>query len=233
MLILLDAWVKHNHDDLSASRLVSLTDLVRVWHLSPGFVHTLLPSMEWFWGRTVENVERMQRNLNRLAALKSAADVPMKARIACWDGPAGWVQDRRNYCSKRSHELSWDLDAGQVSALKQDTSLTLVSPGAVYVNGFHVRLAVNMHAGKDKLRFGMVQDRLPKSIVAVVAGAKVYGDWDGLERCTVIGPKTMLCGREVSWTAGAFTMDLGARPRLQQPQEEEGIKLKLTVESVE
>ena len=227
VLLLLNAWVVNTDDDLSAPQLLALAGQVRVQYLSSGFALTVLPTMEWFWGCSVENVRATQRNLNIILALKQFGP----GLSAAWDGPEGWVKYRREYVVSRNNELSWGLDAGEILALKQDKNVTMTSPGAVYVNGYHVRLVVCMPGGSE-LRFGMMQDRLLSSdIVATVGIAKVYGEWDDLDpdldrKVIVVGSRTLLRGNNITWTVGSFA--LGALPRLQS-----GIRLKLNVASVE
>ena len=108
VLLLLSAWVNSKeHPACSTDQLKQLAHSVRVEHLSPTYLHCVLPDLKWFQKSCSGDAKFL-----RALLVKSGHD---GAKCSPWAGPGAWVADKRKGTAMpASADLEWKLGAWDI-----------------------------------------------------------------------------------------------------------------------
>ncbi len=157
VLLLLSRWVKCNKTKCSAQQLQELAHHVRVSHLSPSYLHSVLPKLSWFKCSGMKHLSSL---------IIHQATVDMQTKLD-WNGPPAWIKDARKRAKAPipAVELSIDLDQQQLNEL--DAGKRLQCPKTGYLNGWYFRVSVKSEkdsAVKGKVTLGMYLESCMKEL---------------------------------------------------------------------
>ena len=145
VLFLLTAWVngKERPAVCSPDQHKLLAHSVRVTHLSPTYLHCVLPGLKWFQ-KCCSGDARFVLTLQLKSGHVGASCLP-------WTGPAAWTADRRKGTAMpASIDLEWNLGAGDIVALDGGPlHLIFFSPGKAYLDGVFYRLLAQKAANAE------------------------------------------------------------------------------------
>ena len=163
VLFLLTAWVNSKeHPACSPDELKLLAHSLRVAHLSPTYLHYVLPDLKWFQENCSEDAIFL-----RASFVKSCH---IDAPCSLLEGPAAWVADKRKGTAMPvSIDIEWHLVAAdflqldeapprrnffcpQAKAYLNGVFYTLVVQKFAKAEGGPVTLAVFLHVDVDTMR---------------------------------------------------------------------------------
>jgi len=152
VLLLLHTWVVVRQFE-EAEGLKQLSRAVRLMHLTPACLVSVLPDVAWFWCTRDERDAVLHRRLSSLAQ-----DDRFMGK---WNGPASWIsaKPRTRTHKVTSKLLAWQVDAADLLAADS----WLMSPH-VYYNGFLTQACIQIHEGsKDEpgMRLRLITSTTP------------------------------------------------------------------------
>ena len=151
MVLLLTAWVKSElHPVCTQPQLNALARNIRVEHLSPLYLHCILPELAWFRSCSVApdggrgNSVMAAPSALRMLALQHALGGQAAVAVS-WKGPPAWVSGRRSGTSlPTTVQIDWQLGPQDLEALQaaKPGREPLRSPTSSYLNGVFYTLEV-------------------------------------------------------------------------------------------
>ena len=151
VVMLLTAWVKSElHPVCSQPQLNALARNIRVEHLSPLYLHCVLPELAWFRSCSVApdggrgNSVMAAPSALRMLALQHALGGQAAVAVS-WKGPPAWVSGRRSGTSlPTTVQIDWQMGPRDLEALQaaRPGREPLRSPTSSYLNGVFYTLEV-------------------------------------------------------------------------------------------
>ena len=142
VLFLLTAWVNSKeHPACRAHEKKQLAHGVRVKHLSPTYLHSVLPDLKWFQ----DTCSPKEVGLLRALLVQSG-----HAGSSClWSGPKTWSADERTGTAAMPAptDIEWSLGAAEHVALDGgQLNGNIFSPDKAYLNGVFYKLCAKKYA---------------------------------------------------------------------------------------
>ena len=141
VVFLLSAWVNSKENsECSTDELRLLAHSMRVTHLSPTYLHSVLPDLKWFRESCSGDAKFLRASLVK-AGHGGAACLP-------GEGPAAWIADKRKGTAMpASIDLEWKLGAGDILELDgPPINRSVFSPSKAYLNGIFYELQAQKFA---------------------------------------------------------------------------------------
>lgn len=147
VLLLMTAWVEAQAkagDVCSTVQLDQLARQVRVNHVGPAYLHSILPSLSWF--------SQSKQLLPLLLASKAMPAFKPASRNAAF--PPAWTAVSRQRCQDPcSVTLGYSLEAGQLQEVYAGNPVDFP---ASYVNGFMMQVKAVPESGASGSKLGLL-----------------------------------------------------------------------------
>ena len=160
VVFLLSAWVASTHHSNPVEQ-EELARHVRVPHLSPLYLHCVLPKLTWFKAPDI------------LEALPLLAFMKMYPDAEVPDLPPAWQAVPRTHSGMPSNlTLEWEIGDDELQQL--DSGGNIMSDTKLYINGTYADLMANKR-GSDKVTLGLYLRHVPELMWPVLGEEACQG----------------------------------------------------------